>query len=52
MKVYIVKYENEIGGLDEVVYVTTDKDKAEEISETYVKQLCWIDEYPMDVMID
>jgi len=65
-KMYVVKYEREIDNVDEVVYVTTDKSKAEEIVETFisvdtefvgdsietvVKELCWIEEYPMDTII-
>lgn len=65
-KVYVVKYERELDNVDDVVYVTTDKSKAEEIVETFisvdtefvgdvvetvVKELCWIEEYPLDVII-
>lgn len=65
-KVYVVKYERELDNVDDVVYVTTDKSKAEEIVETFisvdtefvgdvvetiVKDLCWIEEYPLDVII-
>ena len=61
-KVYVVKYEREIDNVDEVVCVTTDKSKAEEIVETFiavdtefvgdnietvVKELCWIEEHPI-----
>ena len=50
-KVYVVKYERELDNVDDVVYVTTDKSKAEEIVETVVKELCWIEEYPLDTII-
>lgn len=66
MKVYIVKYERELDNVDDIVYITTDKSKAEEIVETFisvdtefvgdniettVRELCWIEEYPMNVII-
>lgn len=66
MKVYIVKYERELDNVDDIVYITTNKSKAEEIVETFiavdtefvgdniettVRELCWIEEYPMDVII-
>jgi len=35
-KVYVVKYERELDNVDDVVYVTTDKSKAEEIVETFI----------------
>jgi hypothetical protein len=65
-KVYVVKYERELDNVDDVVYVTTNKSKAEEIVETFisvdtefvgdnietvVKELCWIEEYPLDTII-
>jgi len=50
-KVYVVKYERELDNVDDVVYVTTDKSKAEEVVETFVKELCWIEEYPLDTII-
>ena len=66
MTVYIVKYERELDNVDDIVYITTNKSKAEEIVETFisvetefvgddietvVRELCWIEEYPMDVII-
>ena len=50
-KVYVVKYERELDNVDDVVYVTTNKSKAEEVVETFVKELCWIEEYPLDTII-
>ena len=47
----MVKYERELDNVDDVVYVTTDKSKAEEVVETFVKELCWIEEYPLDTII-
>ena len=57
--VYVVKYEREIPGYrgepseipalitieDVPVFITKDREKAEEVVETYVKELCYIDEY-------
>ena len=64
-KVYVVKHD--VSDVESVVvYVTTDKSKAEEIVETFISvdtefvngdienvvtELCRIEEYPMDVII-
>lgn len=64
-KVYVVKHDvSDVESM--VVYVTTDKSKAEEIVETFISvdtefvngdienvvtELCRIEEYPMDVII-
>lgn len=63
--VYVVKHD--VSDVESVVvYVTTDKSKAEEIVETFISvdtewvddvienvvtELCRIEEYPMDVII-
>lgn len=49
--VYVVKYDREIPGyegekFEEVpVFITKNREKAEEVVDTYVKELCYVDKY-------